>query len=71
MCAAEQPNPLQTVGDIARDEGVPPYKIAYAISTYGIEPTQRAGVLRLFDEVKIAAIRSALRRIAERTGAIA
>lgn len=62
--------PLKTVGDIARNEGVPPYRIAYAISTYGIEPTQRAGVLRLFDEAKVAAIRSALRRIAGRTGAL-
>lgn len=62
---------LKTVGDIAREEGVPAHRVAYAIETYRIEPTQRAGILRLYDESKIVAIRSALRRISQRSGVIA
>lgn len=62
---------LKTVGDVARGEGVPAHRVAYAIETYHIEPTQRAGILRLYDESKIVVIRSALRRIAKRSGALA
>ncbi len=68
---SDAPSELKTVGDIARDEGIPPHRVAYAIETYRIEPTQRAGILRLYDASKIVTIRSALRRIADRTGAIA
>lgn len=57
---------LRTVGEIARELNTPPHRVAYAIDTYRIEPTQRAGILRLFDSDKIAVIRSALRRTAGR-----
>jgi hypothetical protein len=57
---------LQTVGDIAKAEGVRASRVAYAIDVYRIAPTQRAGILRLFDEAGVDAIRSALRRIESR-----
>ena len=66
----ESTGELKTVGDIAREEGVPAHRVAYAIETYRIEPTQRAGILRLYDESKIVVIHSALRRIAGRSRAV-
>ena len=60
--------PLSTIGDIARMLGVTPARVSYAIQTYRIEPTQRAGILRMYDETKIEAIRSALRRIESNKG---
>ena len=57
---------LFTTGDIARQERVPKYRVEYAIDTYGIRETQRIGIVRVFDNAKVEAIRSALRRIAER-----
>ncbi len=59
---------LLTIGDIARVVGVPVHRVSYAVDTYGIEPTQRAGILRLFDEEKVENIRLAMTRIAERSG---
>lgn len=59
---------LRTVGDIAREMGVPVHRVAYAVAVYNIAPTQRAGILRLFDEVKVAAIKSALRRVEANRG---
>ena len=57
---------LLTLGEIARDEGVPLHRVTYAADTYRIKPTQRAGVIRLYDAAGAAAIRSALRRISSR-----
>ena len=59
-------HPLLTVGDIARLEGVPPRRVTYAIDSYRIAPTQRAGILRLYDESKLEAIRWAMRRIKQK-----
>ena len=50
----------------ARAEGIPKHRVEYAIDSYRIEPTQRGGIIRLFDADKVDVIRSALRRIANR-----
>ena len=57
---------LWTIGDIAKQEHVPPWRVSYAIGAYGIEPLQRAGILRLYDAAGVDAIRAALRRIRDR-----
>ena len=59
---------LYTIGDIARAEGIPKCRIEYAIEQYRITETQRGGIIRLYDESKVAAIRSAVARIADRRG---
>ena len=59
---------LSTIGDVARMLDVTPARVSYAIQTYHIEATQRAGILRMYDETKIEAIRSALRRIESNRG---
>ena len=58
-------SPLRTVGDIAKLLGVTPGRVDYAITTYRIQPVQRAGILRLYDEAGVGRIRSALHRISE------
>ncbi len=59
---------LHTIGEIARRERVPLHRVSYAVDSYRIEPTQRAGIIRLFDDGKVEVIRAALRRIAGRNG---
>ena len=58
-----EPSPLLTLGDVARACGVPPHRAKYAIAEYGIEPRQRAGILRLWAPEQVAAVRAALIRI--------
>ncbi len=57
---------LLTVREVARALGVPIHRATYAIETYDIEPTQRAGIIRLYDPQKLETIRFAVRRIAAR-----
>ena len=57
---------LLTVGDLAREFGVPIHKLKYAIEVYRIEPRQRAGILRLWSRDDLPAVRSALSRISGR-----
>jgi hypothetical protein len=65
----QQPHePLLTVGALARELGEPLHRVKYCIDAYGIEPTQRAGVLRLFSRDDLPRIKSALVRIAQRRG---
>ena len=59
---------LLTIGEIAKLERIPAHRISYAIEQYHVEPVQRAGIIRLYDEPGIAAIRSALRRIGRERG---
>jgi len=59
---------LHTIGEIAKLEGVPVHRVAYAVEAYGIKPTQRAGIIRLYDEAGVEAIRAALRRVAQNRG---
>jgi hypothetical protein len=62
----KQDEKLLTTGAIARQEGVPTSTVNYAIASYQIEPRQRAGILRLYDQAGVDAIRSAMRRIRDR-----
>ena len=51
---------LLTVGQIADVLKEPPARIAYIISKYRIKPVQRVGIIRLFDEEQIEAIKQGL-----------
>ena len=64
MLETPEAKALLTIGDVANAERVPKHKVAYAVEVYEIEPAQRAGIIRLFDDAGVAAIRAALRRIA-------
>jgi hypothetical protein len=66
--APQQHEPLLTVGALARELGEPLHRIKYCIDAYRIEPTQRAGVLRLFSRDDLPRIKSALARTAGRRG---
>ena len=68
MNVATDDKVLKTIGDIAREDGVTKNAIDYAIESYRIPETQRAGIIRLYDEHAVRRIRSALRRISERRG---
>lgn len=57
---------LWTVGDIARELGIPEHSVDYAIRKYHIGESQRAGILRLYDADGFDAVRMALRRIERR-----
>ncbi len=57
---------LLTVGDIASRLGIPAARVDYALRTYRIKETQRAGIIRLFDDDSVSQIERALRRIAGR-----
>ena len=57
---------LLTLRDIARECGVRFHQVKYAISEYGIEPRQRAGIIRLYSRDDIPTVKAALERIAER-----
>ena len=57
---------LLTLGAIAKEIGEPLHRVKYAVSSYSIEHTQRAGIIRLFDREMIPTIRAAVKRIANR-----
>lgn len=62
---------VPTVGEIARRLGEPIHRIEYIITARKIEPSGRAGNLRVFNEADVDRIASELRRInAERGGAL-
>ncbi len=51
---------LQTVGQIADCLGEPPSRVAYIISKYRLKPVDRVGIIRLFDEKQVEAIKYGL-----------
>lgn len=51
---------LLTVGQIADVLKEPPSRIAYIISKYRLKPVQRIGIIRLFDEEQVKAIKQGL-----------
>ena len=55
---------LDTPGQIARDEGVPLYRVTYVLNTRPhIQPVAKAGNLRLFDRHAVQQIREELAKI--------
>ncbi len=57
-----------TLPEIARRLGEPLHRVRYAVETYRIEPSERIGIMRVWGEAQVAAIQSALRRIAQGRG---
>ena len=68
MDTATTGTPLKTIGDIARESGVPKAAVEYAVESDRIPETQRVGIIRAYDEHAVRRIRSAFRRISERRG---
>ena len=54
---------LPTIGEIARRTGEPLHRVEYIIRSRNIQPTGRAGNLRVFTEADVEHIASELRRI--------
>ena len=61
---------LLTLRDIEKETGVTRKQLAYAADTYGIEPRQRAGMVKLFAREDVARIIAAVKRVAERRGLV-
>lgn len=59
-----EPKQLLTLGDLARETGIPPHRVKYALAAFDIRPVQRAGILRLFSPEQLPHIKSCLGRIA-------
>ena len=60
---------LPTVGEIVRRTGAPIHRIEYIVRTRNIQPSGRAGHVRIFTEADVELIASELRRIdAEKGG---
>ncbi len=54
---------LLTVGDVARQIGVPRSRLDYAIDKAGIRERSRAGILRLFSSDQIPVMEAALKAV--------
>ena len=59
---------LYTVRELVAVVGHPRSRIAHACDIYDIAPTRRAGLVKLFAEDQVPAIRAACRRVASRGG---
>ncbi len=51
---------LSTASQIADRLGEPPQRVTYIIRKYRLKPVQRIGIIRLFDEEQIKAIKQGL-----------
>ena len=58
---------FMSLGQVATKLGETPSRIKYAIALYRIPERQRAGIIRLWTDEDLPTIRSALRRVAERS----
>lgn len=54
---------LYTASQIADQLSEPPQRVTYIIRKYRLKPVQRVGIIRLFDEQQIVAIKNGLYRI--------
>lgn len=54
---------LLTASQIADRLGEPPQRVTYIIRKYRLKPVQRIGIIRLFDEEQIKAIKQGLYEI--------
>ena len=51
---------LYTASQIADQLGEPPQRVCYIVRKYRLKPAQRVGIIRLFSEEQIEAIRQGL-----------
>lgn len=51
---------LLTIGDVARQLGIPRSRLDYAVQKIGIKERGRAGILRLFSADQVPAMRAAV-----------
>jgi len=54
---------LLTIGQIADRLEEPPARVGYIISKYRLKPVRRVGIIRLFGEQQVEAIRQGLYNI--------
>ena len=59
---------LLTIGQIADQLQEPPARVAYVVSKYRLKPVERVGIIRLFDEKHVKAIKQGLYGIQIRRG---
>ena len=55
-----------TLGQIADELGQPPTRVSYVVSKYRLKPVARVGIIRLFSEQQVQAIRQGLSRTQNR-----
>ena len=55
-----------TISDLSKLLGVRRHRLDYAVTEYGIEPAERAGIVRLWSSEQLPQIKSALDRISGR-----
>lgn len=60
---------LLTASQIADQLGEPPQRVDYIIRKHRLKPQQRIGIIRLFDERQVEAIKEGLYNIQIRRGA--
>ncbi len=63
---ADIPSTVPTVGEIARRLGVPLHRVEYVIRARRIEPTGRAGNVRIFTDADVDVIGFELRQMARK-----
>jgi hypothetical protein len=51
---------LLTIGQIADQLQEPPARVAYIVAKHRIKPAQRVGIIRLFSQEQVQAIRQGL-----------
>lgn len=51
---------LLTIGQIADRLKEPPARVAYVVSKYRLKPVSRVGIIRLFSEEQVKAIKQGL-----------
>jgi len=59
---------LSTVGQIADQLHEPPARVGYVIGKHRLKPISRVGIIRLFNEQQVEAIRQELYMIRVRSG---
>ena len=59
---------LLTLGQMADRLGVPQHRAKYALTQYGIRPTGRVGILRVWSEDDLPRLERALAEIASHRG---
>ena len=60
---SEPTQQLRTVGDVARETGIPVHRVRYAVMAYRIDHARRFGTIRVFNPDGVAQIKAALRRM--------